>query len=149
MTRVTPKKGYEVLADIHDQALLQAQEGKGTERHVVNGRAFVDQPIVQIGLMVGAGGPAQQVIKKTQEALRLPFEKAKAELLGAINYAAAVLIVLQHEEAEKAKTAPIYNPGVGVAVKDIKINPLNQEDLDKLRKSLVQGINPPWEITRK
>jgi len=47
--RVAALPGYEPLAAVHDQALEQAQAGKGAERHAGNGEAFVDQQIVQLG----------------------------------------------------------------------------------------------------
>ena len=92
------RPGYECLAQVLQRALDQAQSGKGKERHQQGGTPFERQPIIEIGRMVGPGGPAQQVMKKTQEALRLPTDRAIAELLGAINYAAATIIVLEERE---------------------------------------------------
>lgn len=88
---------YETLRSVLIDALAQAATGKGAERHA-NGRAFEDQPMLDISRMVGIGGPAFQVMKKAQEACgmasRGEFAAAERELLGAIVYAAgAVLLV--------------------------------------------------------
>ena len=94
------EEGYEPLHDILVQALGQAQAGKGKERHA-NGKPFLRQPILELGRMVGPGGTAQQVMKKTQEALNLPPDRAVTELLGAINYAAATIILIQEGYQKK------------------------------------------------
>lgn len=98
IVEVTVEEGYEPLLDTLIQALNQAQYGKGKERHAVNDTPFLRQPICEIGRMVGIGSPSGQVIKKTQEANRLPTAQAKTELLGAINYAAATVLLI--EEAQ-------------------------------------------------
>lgn len=89
---VAVKEGYEALFEVLVEALNQAQGGKGHERHAQD-MPFLDQPIVRLGMMYGPGGPGQQVGKKTQEAMRLPHSRGIAEMLGAINYAAAMVIV--------------------------------------------------------
>ncbi len=90
---VTP--GYQSLAEVLDEALDQAQAGKGKERHVVSGEAFEDQKIILLNLMIGSNhGDIFQALKKSIESVRLPYERARAELLGAINYLAAAVIVL-------------------------------------------------------
>lgn len=88
--------GYQLLAATLVKALEQAQTGKGKERHA-NGRSFARQPIMEIGRMVGPGYQIGQAMKKGQEAMRLPTaERQIAELLGAINYlAAAVLLITE------------------------------------------------------
>lgn len=100
---VTP--GYEPLASVLQQALDQAQAGKGKERHA-NGRAFLDQPIMEIGRMVGVGYQTGQAMKKAQEAvgmlLRDQPDRAVAELLGAINYMAAAILTIREDEAGEA-----------------------------------------------
>lgn len=94
--------GYEPLAAILQRALDQAQAGKGKERHA-NGRAFLDQPIMTIGRMVGVGYQTGQAMKKAQEAVgmlsRDQPDRAKAELLGAINYLAASILLIEESEA--------------------------------------------------
>ena len=88
---------YDPLASALADALEQASEGKGKERHA-NGRPFDRQPIMEIGRMVGLGYPTGQAQKKIQEAVgmagRCERDAAERELLGAIVYcAAAVLLV--------------------------------------------------------
>lgn len=90
--------GYEPLAMTLQSALDQAQAGKGKERHA-NGRTFDRQPIMEIGRMVGLGYPTGQAQKKTQEAVgmaaRGQTDRAVAELLGAINYLAAAILLVR------------------------------------------------------
>lgn len=90
--------GYEPLASVLQAALDQAQSGKGKERHA-NDREFERQPIMEIGRMVGLGYPTGQAQKKTQEAVgmfnRGQTDSAEAELLGAINYLAAAILLIR------------------------------------------------------
>ena len=78
-------------------AYAQASDGKGRERHA-NGKPFDQQPIMEIGRMVGAGYQIGQAMKKGQEAMgmaaRGQHDRARAELLGAINYMAAAWLLL-------------------------------------------------------
>lgn len=94
--RLVPSPGYETLASIMDDALAQAQSGKGIERHAGNGEAFVDQQIVQLGEWMGGSTAfaVGQACKKSIESTRLPDDRARIELLGAINYLAAAIIVI-------------------------------------------------------
>lgn len=92
---------YGRLSSVLLQALAQASEGKGKERHAA-GNAFEDQPICAIQHMLvdhPFGFQAGQVIKKVVEAGRLFRDKgseaAKAEILGAINYAAAMVVLIE------------------------------------------------------
>lgn len=90
--------GYERLAKTLYRALEQAQSGKGKERHA-NDKPFLQQPIMEIGRMVGPGYQIGQAMKKGQEAMRLPTtERQVAELLGAINYLAAAVILLEESD---------------------------------------------------
>lgn len=90
--------GYEPLAEILQTALDQAQAGKGKERHA-NGREFDRQPIMEIGRMVGLGYPTGQAKKKIQEAVgmfnRGEADRAVNELLGAIIYSAAAILLIR------------------------------------------------------
>lgn len=98
--RAAVAPGYESLASVLDESLGQAQAGKGIERHSGNGEAFHDQQIVQLGEWMG-GSPVfaiGQACKKALESTRLPHDRARAELLGAINYLAAAVIVLDRKE---------------------------------------------------
>jgi len=89
--------GYERLAVVLQMALDQSQRGKGKERHA-NAKPFDEQPLLLISRMVGPGGPAYQVCKKSQEAVgmvtRGQHDAAKAEMLGAIIYAAATFMLI-------------------------------------------------------
>lgn len=87
---------YAELARVLNMALLQASRGKGKERHAVDGEAFERQQIVQLGLWLGsAHGEVFQACKKAIESQRLAKPRAIAELLGAINYLAAAVLVME------------------------------------------------------
>lgn len=92
--------GYEALQSVLIAALEQASLGKGKERHA-NDEPFHQQEICSEAKKLGLGAPAFQVRKKTREAIRLAErgyqELAVEDLLGAINYAAAMVIVIQGE----------------------------------------------------
>ena len=62
--RVEP--GYESLADAMQEALDQAQLGKGQERHA-NERPFEDQTLMNNTRAVGTGYPCGQAMKKAEE----------------------------------------------------------------------------------
>lgn len=97
MSRREALPGYELLADVLDAALEQAQAGKGKERHAC-GEAFHDQQIVQLGeWMSSTAFAVGQACKKSIESTRLPADRARAELLGAINYLAAAVILLDRQ----------------------------------------------------
>ena len=89
--------GYERLAEVLDMALKQAQTGKGKERHAGAHEAFEDQICCSVTRREGHGFARGQAIKKIDEAKRLDPEAAIHDLLGAINYIAADIIVLQDE----------------------------------------------------
>ena len=98
-------RGYESLARVLDEALEQAQRGKGAVRHASPGDAFVDQPIVLICELLGAGGISfalGQAVKKTLESTRLFEAHARAELLGAINYLAAAVLLIDRRQGREA-----------------------------------------------
>lgn len=87
---------YVHLRRILGEAYSQSADGKGKERHVrEEGQPFEDQPICQLQRMYGQGYAYGQVGKKMEEAQRLPFKQAKAELLGSIVYLAAAIKVLE------------------------------------------------------
>lgn len=95
MTRLDVQPGYESLAAVLDAALAQAQSGKGRERHS-SGEAFENQPIVVLNEFLGSNhGALFQACKKARESARLPPEQALVDLLGAINYLCAAVIILQ------------------------------------------------------
>lgn len=85
-------KGYETLGEALAAAVEQAAAGKGAGRHSYDGELFSDQLIFEIPRRLGACGSGfllGQAVKKIYESVRLEPERARAELLGAINYLAA------------------------------------------------------------
>lgn len=89
---------YFELERILKLALEQASEGKGSERHA-NGEDFEKQKICEISRRLGSNDyNLGQAVKKIYESKRLPKERAIAELLGAINYIAAGIIILEESE---------------------------------------------------
>jgi len=97
---VNVELGYEPLANVLQEALAQAATGKGKERHA-NGKPILEQPIMVKSRESGPGGPFFQASKKLLEALNcLDDERAIRDLLGAINYTAA-MVLLRREGQEK------------------------------------------------
>ena len=84
---------YATLENVLTMALDQAANGKGKERHAEDGEPFEKQQICEITRRVGHGFPLGQAVKKIQESPRLDGEHRINELLGAINYIAAAIIV--------------------------------------------------------
>ena len=96
-------KGYETLGEALAAAVEQAAVGKGAGRHSYDGELFSDQLIFEIPRRLGACGSGfllGQAVKKIYESVRLEPERARAELLGAINYLAAAWSRLGGEERE-------------------------------------------------
>jgi hypothetical protein len=85
--------GYFPLFSVLNDALNEAQVGKGKERHG-NDLSFTEQPALTITRAVGLGFPLGQAMKKIQESQRMDTDAAKRELLGAINYLAAAVLFL-------------------------------------------------------
>lgn len=101
-------QGYEHLELVLMAALAQASTGKGKERHA-NDLPFHDQRILSIGrLLRSADGEAYQVIKKMTEGLdmhrRGESGAAITEMLGAINYLAAIAILIAEDQHKRQKT---------------------------------------------
>lgn len=98
MSRMSVPVGYEQLGDVLDMALHQAAFGKGKERHA-NNKPFHEQDIIDITAKVGTGFTKGQAIKKIIESGKLGTLKGVDaeihELVGAMNYIAATVIVLQ------------------------------------------------------
>lgn len=87
---------YDKLADVLNRALLQASQGKGKERHAVDGVPFEEQPMATINRQLGSvHGFIYQAHKKSLEAMRLPAGRDVAELLGAVNYLCGAVIALE------------------------------------------------------
>lgn len=96
--RVAAMPEYQELARILDEALQQAQSGKGHERHGAGHGSFEDQRIVQINEQLGSNhGALYQACKKAQESAGLPYERGRVDLLGAINYIAAAVLILDRK----------------------------------------------------
>lgn len=94
-----PIDTYASLRGVLDAALAQASDGKGKERHAAAGERFEDQQIVQLGEWMGSNHfEIGQACKKAIESTRLPADRARAELLGAINYLAAAVLVLERRK---------------------------------------------------
>lgn len=90
---------YSKLMDVLSRAYDQAADGKGKDRHVkTDGQRFEDQPICTLQRIFGTGYAFGQASKKAEESTRLPRDRAVAELLGAINYLAAAVIVREESE---------------------------------------------------
>jgi len=90
---------YSKLSIVLQSAYGQAADGKGKARHNSRGVSFDRQPIMEIARMCGLGYPTGQAQKKTQEAVSMfnrgEHERAEAELLGAINYLAAAVLLIR------------------------------------------------------
>ena len=103
-----PAWDYASLLGVLMDALYQASNGKGRERHS-DGEPFEQQICCQITRRHGLAFATGQAAKKLDEVHRLLRDKgpnaAIAECLGAINYAAAAVIVLQ-EEMERTLVKP-------------------------------------------
>ena len=120
-------EGYEPLADVLCRAFEQASAGKGRERHS-NGKPFVDQPMLSINRTLGSiDGILFQAAKKASEARGLPTaERAVAELLGAINYLAGAVILLEEGLLHGKASITSDTPYDGWIAYDGKSRPSNQ-----------------------
>lgn len=97
---------YASLQRVLHNAYRQAAVGKGKERHADGEERFEHQQIVEIGKRLqgnAAAGPLFQAVKKIYESGRLDADRAIHELLGAINYCAAAIIIRQAEIQEGEK----------------------------------------------
>ena len=96
-----PSHPYFELALVLAQAFEQAADGKGKERHALEGERFEDQPIVQVAEWLGSTDfPIGQAVKKALEAGRLSPGAAQSEILGSMNYLAAAFIVIGRGKTE-------------------------------------------------
>lgn len=93
---------YKALRQVLDEALMQAAVGKGKDRHA-KGLPFQEQRMLGISrLLDSERGMAYQACKKIAEGLDLPSTDCKvAELLGAINYIAGIVIFLREKDEER------------------------------------------------
>lgn len=91
-------QAFTPLWSVFQQALAQTQSGKGKERHNQRDEPFTDQQIVRFGDWLGSNhGQVFQAVKKAVESTKLPRERARAELLGAIVYLGAAVLVLDRQ----------------------------------------------------
>lgn len=89
---------YSELKRIFTMAVEQAENGKGKERHA-NDEPFEKQKICSLNRQIGSNhGLIYQACKKAIESNRLSKERAIAEILGAINYLAAAIILKEEEK---------------------------------------------------
>jgi hypothetical protein len=95
--QVMSVEGYDCLRDVLVRAYDQAAKGKGDERHA-QGAAFEDQPMQKTIDLYGVGFALGQSAKKAQESMRLPKDRAIAELLGGINYLAGAIINMEKSD---------------------------------------------------
>ena len=95
--------GYDGLKDVLIEALIQAEHGKGKERHAGD-LDFIDQPIMTIGRNRGVGFNLGQADKKTLEAdgmlKRGEFAAFERELLGAIVYLASAVMLVRERQSK-------------------------------------------------
>ncbi len=93
--------GFEPLVDVLRDAHDQSAKGKGRDRHG-RGLPFMDQPIIGLSRIHGSGFATGQAAKKLGEAAgmlsRGEHDAAVRELLGAIVYAAAAVIVTREAQ---------------------------------------------------
>jgi hypothetical protein len=103
---VLSSPNYEALGAIFRDAFDQASAGKGKDRHA-QGERFEDQPILDIGRRRGRGFVLGQAEKKIGEADRMLNRDergaARRELLGALNYIAAAVILIDEAEAASGR----------------------------------------------
>lgn len=95
---------YRLLELILMEAKGQAASGKGKERHAVDGELFEDQQICEIGRRLSgnvAAGPLFQAVKKIYESGRVSPDSGVHELLGAINYIAAAIVLMRGEMSSR------------------------------------------------
>lgn len=99
---------YVALVNVLRAAYEQAAEGKGKERHAVENQPFEQQTMCEITRRV-MGSPVSpmlyQAVKKCYESPRLSLTKAREELLGAIDYIAAGVILLEEIIAAEKNNA--------------------------------------------
>lgn len=96
------RESYMALQEVLHDAYNQAAVGKGADRHACHDN-FDKQIICEVTRRLQGspvGGPLFQAVKKIYETTRTdPIP----ELLGAINYIAAAIIVLREIEYNRAK----------------------------------------------
>lgn len=104
--RSVPYTG-DALKYVYDMAIQQAHTGKGAIRHAYGNEPFQDQLICDMDrrLHADGAGPLYQAVKKIYESRRLHADARVRELLGALNYTAAA-IVLEMEKIDAIHVTP-------------------------------------------
>ena len=105
-SRIDDKHPYYELAKVFNDAFIQASAGKGSERHSYSAAEnYKDQLICEMDRRLdgNACGPRYQAVKKIYESARMDPDKAIHELLGAINYIAAAIILLKEKKENEPK----------------------------------------------
>lgn len=109
----TVRRDYSGFARVCAEAYKQTAEGKGRERHGDDDVAFDRQPILtEVEQSKTIAGVVFQARKKLLEALRLPPERQRAEIAGAIVYAVAAYLGSELLEAREKKR---FKPRGGAA----------------------------------
>lgn len=123
---LTVEQAYGPLGTVLNAAYDQAAVGKGKDRHA-RGKAFLEQPIMEIGRMVGPGYATGQAMKKLQEANAMAgrgqFDAALAELLGAINYCAAAYILVDEAKTASKYEEPNLEAELAKSLDNLKVDP--------------------------
>lgn len=96
LDRYVVPDGYESLLNVFVNAMHQAANGKGMERHATP-VPFECQSSCNIARDVGIAFPLGQVIKKAKECQRLVGNQALFEILGSMNYLAIAYIIRSEE----------------------------------------------------
>ena len=109
--------GYETLARILSDAFDQAAHGKGKERHA-QAMPFDAQPMQKLVELYGPGFALGQAAKKMQESQRLPHDRARAELLGAIVYVAGAVVAMDRAALDCRVMVEAAAPAHGCALID-------------------------------
>ena len=128
-------EGYEALGLALGEAVAQAACGKGSERHAEKGEKFSGQLIMSIPKRLGEGGECfclGQALKKICESRRLPQARARAEILGAVNYLAAAWCLLGGAES--------------VFVPEDADAPRTKEELCRRIRDVNPAVYPPEDV---
>jgi hypothetical protein len=93
------REGYEALATAAQDALEQAQRGKGHLRHGDDETPWTRQVVFQVQGELGPAFSAGQYAKKMAESMRLEPGARRRELLGAAVYALSLVVYFDGEDA--------------------------------------------------
>lgn len=141
--------GYEQLAAVLQDAHNQAAYGKGDERHA-SGLPFHEQRMQQISTQLDSDkGMAYQVCKKMTEGLQFDdHARREAELLGAINYLAGIVIFhrLRQPVSVTAAVEPNWPESADKRMEEIM---RNGNDGEHYRESLIGKAAGGGALTEK